>query len=192
MPSGTSAAYELLAHLGKTDPRSAVVATNILARMTQKIEAAPSAWPRFTASAAVYAASVEAAATSVPLDSAAHVKATAQRRPGGGHGEIVVTLTIDPGYHANANPATLDYLVSTKVIVPGVPDAKIAYPPGKMFQPKFLPDGISVFEGSTSIRVELTGGDLAPGRPSSVNIEVQVCDSQICLPPSTIKVAVDQ
>jgi hypothetical protein len=46
------------------------------------------------------------------------------------HNEIVVTLTIDPGYHVNANPASIDYLIPTVVTVPNESDAKICYPSG--------------------------------------------------------------
>ena len=69
------------------------------------------------------------------------------------HNEIVVTLTIDPGYHVNANPASADYLMPTVVTVPGVPDAKIAYPEGQIFKPKFSPEGISVYEGLSLIHI---------------------------------------
>ena len=191
MPSATSAAYSLLARLGKTEPRFRQAATKILARIAQKIEAAPSTWPSFTASAALLSGSIEAAPSSTALDSAAHVKVRAQGQPNGDHDEILVTITIDPGYHANANLASLDYLIPTKVGVPGVPDAKIAYPPGQAFKPKFLPEGISVYEGSTSIKIDLPGGSLAAGHASSVNVQVQVCDLQICLPPSTMEAAVE-
>lgn len=58
--------------------------------------------------------------------------------------EIIVTLTIDPSYHLNANPASADYLMPTVVTSPGAPGARIPYPPGQIFNPKFLPEGISV------------------------------------------------
>lgn len=190
VPSGTSAAYALLVRLGKSEPHFAEAATKILARMAQKVESAPDSWPSFIASAALFSGAIEMAPSSTALDSASHVKATAQRQPNGDHDEIVVTLTIDPGYHANANPASLDYLISTKVSIPGVPDAKIAYPPGQTFKPKFLPEGISVYEGATSITIGRPGGSLADGRASTVNVEIQVCDAQICLPPSSLEVAV--
>ena len=76
-PSGTSAAYALLAQLGKTDARYAEAATKILARMTNKIQSAPAAWASLTAYAALYGQTVEAK-TETALDTAAHVKAAAQ------------------------------------------------------------------------------------------------------------------
>ena len=109
-PSGTSAAYALLAQLGKTDARYAEAATKILARMADKIQSAPAAWASLTAYAALYGQPVEAK-TEAALDSAAHVKAAAQGLLIADHDEILVTLTIDPGYHLNANPprSTISY-----------------------------------------------------------------------------------
>jgi uncharacterized protein YyaL (SSP411 family) len=189
-PSGTSAAYALLARLGKTEPRYADLATKILTRVAYKIEASPQGWASLVASAALYAGSVRVAPSVPALDSAAHVKAIALEQCRGDRDEIAVTIAIDPGYHANANPASLDYLIPTRVSVPGMPDAKITYPAGQVFKPKFLDDGISVYEGTALIKVELPAGSLASVASATVNVEVQVCDLQTCLPPSTISVPV--
>ena len=190
-PSGTSAAYALLAQLGRTDARYAQAAAKLLARMADKIAGAPASWPSLTASAALYAQSSEAK-PAASLDSAAHVTATAQGASLAEHDEITVTLTIDPGYHVNANPASADYLMPTVVTVPGAPDARIAYPSGTLFKPKFSPEGISVYEDEVSIRVELPKGglDSAAGRP--LQIEVQACTDKLCLPPATFATPIDR
>ncbi len=186
-PSGTSAAYALLAHLGSTDPHFAQTATKIMAWMAPKLEAAPDSFASLTASAALYGS----AATTPPsgaLDSAAHVKAVVHHKSTKGRDEIVVTLTVDPGYHVNANPASSDYLVPTTVTVPGVANAKITYPPAQTFKPKFSSDAISVYEGSVPINIEVPGGGLAAVRHAPMNIEVQACNLEICLAPATISV----
>jgi uncharacterized protein YyaL (SSP411 family) len=188
-PSGTSAAYALLARLGATEPRYADLAMKILGRMASKIEASPQSWASFTASAAQFATTVQAAPAL--LDSAAHVKATARGQSASDHDEIVVTIAVDAGYHVNANPASFDYLIPTKVSIAGINDAKVVYPAGHVFKPKFLADGILVYEGSQSIRIELPLGSLATVRSSPVMLKVQACDLETCLPPSTIAVAVD-
>jgi uncharacterized protein len=188
MPSGTSAAYALLAQLGKTDARYAVAATKVLARMADKIQSAPAAWASLTAYAAVYGQPVEAKAA--VLDSAAHVKAAAKGVSLADRDEILVTLAIDPSYHVNANPASIDYLIPTVVTIPSAPDAKITYPTGQVFKPKFSPEGISVYEGSVEIRVEAPKGALAAAASTSLRIEVQACTTQICLPPATLTVPV--
>jgi len=191
MPAGTSAAYALLAQLGNADARYAEAATKMLARMADKIQIAPAAWASLTAYAALYGAPAEARPEAV-LDSAAHVKATAHGTSHAGHDEIVITLAIDPGYHLNANPASADYLIPTVVTVPGAPSAKIAYPPGQIFKPKFSPEGISVYEGSVVITAELPKGGLASAARAPMRIEVQACTDEICLPPATLSVSLGQ
>jgi uncharacterized protein len=191
MPSGTSAAYALLAQLGKTDERNAEAATTMLVRMTNKIQSAPAAWASLTAYAALYGQTVQAK-TETALDSAAHVKAAAQGASHADHDEILLTLTIDPGYHLNANPASSDYLIPTVVTVLTAPDARITYPAGQIFKPKFSPEGISVYEGSVAIRAELPKGGLTSPGSTSLRIEVQACTTQICLPPATLTTSVTQ
>ena len=88
----------------------------------------------------------------------------------------------------NANPASADYLVPTVVTIPDVPGAKIAYPPGQIFKPKFSPEGISVYEGSVAITAELPKGSLGSAARAPLQIEVQACTDQICLPPATLTV----
>jgi hypothetical protein len=190
-PSGTSAAYALLAQLGKTDARYAEAATRLLARMSDKIQSAPATWASLTAYAALYGQSGEAKPEAA-LDSAAHVKAAARGASHADHDEILVTLTIDPGYHLNANPASADYLMPTVVTVPIAPDAKITYPAGQVFKPKFSPEGISVYEGSVAIRAELPRGRLASAVNTPLLIKVQVCTAQICLPPATLTASASQ
>jgi len=183
-PSGTSAAYALLAQLGKTDARFADAATKILARMAAKIQAAPAAWASLTAYAAIYRQPVEAKAA--VLDSAAHVKAAAKGVSLADHDEILVTLTIDPGYHVNANPASIDYLIPTVVTIPSAPEAKITYPRGQVFKPKFSPEGIAVYAGSVQIMAALAKGWLTSAAQAPLRIEVQTCTEQVCLPPATL------
>jgi hypothetical protein len=187
-PSGTSAAYALLAHLGRTDPKLAEAATKIMAWVAPKLETAPAGWASFVARAAELQEPGQAVAQQSILDSAAHVKATARSESLADHDEIVITLTIDPGYHVNANPASLDYLIPTTVKLPGIDNATINYPPGQTFKPKFLPEGISVYQGSLPIKIELPRGGLVSARRSPLSIEVQACTQELCLPPATISV----
>ena len=188
-PSGTSAAYALLAQLGKTEPRIAEAATKMLARMADRIAAAPANWASLAAYAALYGQPGEAKPEAA-LDSAAHVKVVAQGASYADHDEIVVTLTIDPGYHVNANPASIDYLIPTVITVPGVPDAKITYPAGQILKPKFSPEGIAVYEGSVAITAELPKGGLASAATTLLSVGVQACTAQICLPPATLTAAI--
>ena len=190
-PSGTSTAYALLADLGTTDPRDAETATKVLTRMADKVQTDPAAWASLTAYAAFFGQSAETK-SEAGLDSAAHVKATAKGASHADHDEILVTLSIDPSYHVNANPASADYLEPTAVTLPGTPDAKITYPAGQIFKPKFSPEGISVYEGSVTIKVELPKGRLASLANAPLRLEVQACSDRICLPPATLALPVSQ
>ena len=187
-PSGTSSAYALLAHLGTSTPRYAEAATKIMAWMGSRLEASPESWVSFVASAAEQSLPAKASAQTPLLDSAAHVRATAHAESGADHDQIVIALSIDAGYHVNANPASLDYLIPTTVKVPGAAQAKITYPHGRAFKPKFVSEGISVYEGSVTITVELAKGSLASMGHPQAQIEVQACTNEICLPPATISV----
>jgi uncharacterized protein YyaL (SSP411 family) len=186
--SPTSAAYALLTQLGKTEPQHARTALKILARMADKVAAAPAGWASFTAYAALSGQTAEV--NSVALDSAAHVRAAARGASHPDRDEITVTLVIDPGYHVNANPASADYLIPTVVIVPGAPDAEMSYPAGLAFKPRFSPEGISVYEGSVQINARLPKGGLASIAGTPLRIEVQACTEQICLPPATFTTSV--
>jgi hypothetical protein len=191
MASGTSAAYALLLQLGKTDSRFTDAATKILARMADKIMAEPGSWASLTAYAALYRQPAEAK-PEAGLDSAAHVRVTVKGASLGDHDEILTTLTIDPGYHVNANPASLDYLVPTVVTVTGVPAASVTYPAGQIFRPKFWPEGISVYEGSVAIKANLPKDTLASATREPLQVEVQACTAQICLPPATLTTSILQ
>jgi hypothetical protein len=159
--------------------------------MTDKIQSAPANWPSLTAYAALYGQSIHANSQAAGLDSAAHVKAAAKATSLDDHDEILVTLAIDSAYHVNANPASADFLMPTLVTVPGVPGAKITYPTGQVFRPKFSPEGISVYEGSIAIRAEVPKSGLASAARAPLRIDVQACSNQICLAPATLNVPVN-
>jgi hypothetical protein len=69
-----------------------------------------------------------------------------------------------------------------------VPDAKVSYPAGQVFEPKFSPEGIAVYEGSVDIGVLLPKGDLASAAEQPLHVEVQACTTQTCLAPATLDV----
>ena len=188
-PSGTSAAYTLLARLGTTTPRYADAATGIMAWMAPKLEASPEAWPSFVASAVEHESSAGEVANPASLDSAAHVKAAAHAVYEADGTAIEIELAIDPGYHINANPASLDYLIPTAVKIPSAPQAKVTYPRGKTFETKFLSESISVYEGAVTIDVKLPKGGQASTEP--LQLEVQACTDEICLPPATLSVPLE-
>ena len=76
-PSGTSAAYALLAQLGKTDPRIPRRRPRCSRAWRTRSRPRPANWASLAAYAALYGQTGEAKPEAA-LDSAAHVKAMAQ------------------------------------------------------------------------------------------------------------------
>jgi uncharacterized protein YyaL (SSP411 family) len=183
-PSGTSAAFALLARLGGSEDRLAQAASKILERMASMIEAAPDRWPSLVAHAAFAPGAPPPSSDS--LDSAARVTAAAFRERRGDHDAVVITLTIDPGYHINANPASLDYLVPTTISMPRTPGAKVVYPTPKTFKPKFVEDIIDVYEGAVVATIDLPKGTGDAEFGAAVAVEFQACNVQTCLLPAKL------
>jgi hypothetical protein len=97
--------------------------------------------------------------------------------------DLTIQLIIDEGWHVNANPASLPFLIPTAVeFRDGVQPERIDYPPGKAFHPAFSDEALSVYEGRVEIKARLVReGDLAA---ASVAVRYQACDHQRCLPPA--------
>jgi hypothetical protein len=110
----------------------------------------------------------------------------------GESGEAAVRLKIDDGYHVNANPATLPYLIPTQLdITPatGISVDFITYPNGVIKKFSFSPDqALAVYEGQTDLKLRLTAAKTAqPGEHNlSVKLRVQACDDQVCYAPGTL------
>jgi hypothetical protein len=158
--------------------------TKVLASMADKIQSAPAAWASLTAYAVVYG-----------LLGRLRRSRAGQRRPresGGAsfahadHDEIIVTLTIDPGYHVNAEPCVDRLSHTNRCRGPKRTRRQDRYTRGTRLQTKFSPEGISVYEGSVEITAALPKGWLASAAHALLRIEVQACTEQICLPPATL------
>jgi thiol:disulfide interchange protein DsbD len=110
----------------------------------------------------------------------------------GESGEATVRLKIDDGYHVNANPPTLAYLIPTQLDltpVTGISVDFITYPNGVTKKFSFSPDqALAVYEGQTDLKLRLTAAKTAePGEHNlSVKLRVQACDDQVCYAPGTL------
>jgi DsbC/DsbD-like thiol-disulfide interchange protein len=125
------------------------------------------------------------------------VKAAAQRVeiPAGGSAEATVRLTIQNGYHVNANPPTFPYLKPTELeIAPsdGVSVAFVTYPkaPNKKFA--FAEQPLAVYEGDTDLKATLKSDKAAKKGERSIpaRLRIQACDDQVCYPPGTLELAI--
>ena len=123
-------------------------------------------------------------ATQDSLRSEDHVSAAIVTNDSGAR---ALRLSVAEGWHINANPASLQSLVATRVENADgqvVPDAR--YPAGVPFQPEFAPIELSVYQGSVEIVLppEMSG---AP--PHALVVHYQACDELRCLPPGKSRVA---
>lgn len=107
-------------------------------------------------------------------------------------------LSIAPGYHINANPATFSYLIPTAVNpgkADGIVAGKAAYPVAQKKKFQFADEPLAVYEGEVqiklSLRVEANANKGVRSLP--IDVRVQACDSEKCYAPDTLKatIAVD-
>lgn len=104
--------------------------------------------------------------------------------------EATVRLTIQSGYHVNANPPTFSYLIPTELTITpadGVSVGALSYPPPINVKLSFSEKPLAVYEGDIEIRATLKADKSAsPGEYSLASkLRIQACDDQVCYPPGT-------
>jgi uncharacterized protein YyaL (SSP411 family) len=102
--------------------------------------------------------------------------------------EVRMQLKISPGWHVNANPASLDFLIPTRVetLRPGS-EVEVVYPAGSLYQPRFSLEALSIYQGEVDIPVR-SAAPLPTGE--KLRLTFQACDETTCLPPETLELAV--
>ena len=128
-----------------------------------------------------------------PVASTSVVKVTAQETviQKGATSEVRVQLTIEPGYHINANPPTYSYLRATALEIPdeqGLSASSITYPKAITKKFAFAEQELAVYEGEVVIKVQLKPNKATkPGEQKiGARLRVQACDDQVCYPPGVI------
>ncbi len=195
-PSGHSQAVVFLLDLAAVleDSAREARAVRALAGFAAEVDAAPADWgflvgalARPSRAAVVTreaARLVEAAeAAGGPGETRDHVEVEARLIEGGA--AILVRLEIDDGFHINANPASEDFLVPTRITALDGEIGPIDYPPGKPFRAEFARSAIDVFEGVLELRVPVIGE-----MPTRLRVDLQACDDRVCLAPDEVEVAV--
>ena len=193
-PSGTSAAVEVMLRLGGDDLLAA--AGKAISAAGGQVGASPASWPVLLAvltrearnarrALELARAGAKVSPQDTASDSAKHVAVSARLRPAAGAVLLELTLRVEAGWHVNANPASFDYLVPTRLLIEGAVPRRIAYPPGQSFRARFAPEAIQVYEGEATILAEF-----APGAVSRLRarLSVQACNEEVCLAPSTLAV----
>jgi hypothetical protein len=107
----------------------------------------------------------------------------------------VLRLSILPGYHVNANPATYPYLIATSVTpatADGLEVGSPSYPAAKQQKFQFAEEPLAVYDGETTISLALRAQAGAQTGPRSlpVTVRVQACDDEKCYPPANVAVTI--
>ncbi|MEP6818320.1 MAG: protein-disulfide reductase DsbD domain-containing protein [bacterium] len=125
------------------------------------------------------------------------VRAAARRLeiPAGGSGEATVRLTIQSGYHINANPPTYPYLKATALEISaadGVSVAFVTYPKALEKKFAFAEGPLAVYEGETDLKATLKADKAAKKGERSIpaRLHIQACDDQVCYPPGALELAI--
>ena len=121
------------------------------------------------------------------------VRATAARieAPAGGSAEARVVLAIAPGWHINANPPSLDYMIPTTLTLAGsggvTPGAPV-YPTPHRQKLSFEESELLVYDGEAVIRVPVrVGAGASPGiQTLRGEIGYQACNDNVCLAPVSV------
>ncbi|NBR05710.1 MAG: hypothetical protein EBT92_08055 [Planctomycetes bacterium] len=100
---------------------------------------------------------------------------------------VVITLSVEPGYHLYANPvvnpdlASVQTSVSIKAEGKSIP-AKVEYPAGKLVKDDIVGD-YSTYEGTIKIklRVAVPRNETSP---LDVVVKYQACSKKSCLAPA--------
>lgn len=188
-PSTASATIDLLLRLGEAadGERYRQAATRLLPRLSASLAQNPSAWGSLLSSLSAHR-DVAATPETAPLDSAAHVQARAVGAVRVGYDEVRVTLDIAPGYHLNANPATLDYLIPTRLSFADIAPLQVDYPTAKSFATAFAHTALAVYAGQVAMLARLPRGALT--KLATARVTIQACTDRICLPPATLEVPI--
>ncbi len=203
VPSGASAALDLLARLGdapdgaRFEDAAAKVATHLSGAIAKRPEAwpaaivalvdhplKPAALAAATPAPKVRVATMEPNAPGVPTTSDhVHVSARVEGDT------VAVSVKVDPGYHINAHKPSFDYLVPTAVAFAGLKPASIAYPAAMRFKSSFAPDGLDVYEGDVALVATFPKSALSGVMAVDGTVTAQACNQQTCLPPANLPVS---
>lgn len=107
---------------------------------------------------------------------------------------LLVPISIEKGYHINANPATFDYLIATELTIEkadGVNFGKPIYPAAEKRKFQFAEQPLAVYEGQVQIKLPVQVAANAPkGKQTPpLKLRVQACDEEKCFPPDTLQVS---
>jgi thiol:disulfide interchange protein DsbD len=110
-------------------------------------------------------------------------------------GEATVVVSVQRGYHVNANPATDAFLKATELVVQpgdGLSVGFIKYPNEINKKFSFSEKLLAVYEGEVPIKVLLKAAPATTKGSHSLpaKLNVQACDDQVCYSPGTLELTI--
>jgi hypothetical protein len=109
-------------------------------------------------------------------------------------GEFDVLLRVAEGWHLNANPASKEKLVPTRVSASGlgleVEAAEVDYPAGVIRSLGFADTRLALYEGEVRIPVRLRAPGGGEGCAVRLAVGYQACNDKRCLAPETLDLEV--
>jgi thioredoxin:protein disulfide reductase len=107
-----------------------------------------------------------------------------------------LTLAVTPGWHINANPPALDYMIATEVEVAGragVTAGPARYPAPHRTRLSFEDSELLVYDGIATVKLPLSASAGALGGTHRLEgkVRFQACNDELCLPPTTIPFALE-
>ena len=109
--------------------------------------------------------------------------------------QVAVIGDVEEGWHVNANPPTLEYLIPTELkleSVDGFTFGKMQYPEAARLKFAFADQELDVYEGRVIIRfpVSIAGGEQPGEKVIEGTFRYQACNDQICLAPANLEVRI--
>lgn len=142
--------------------------------------------------AAVALAALAACVSPLDANAAGPSIATSWKVEKGGATDAVLTITLEKGWHVNANDPDRPFLIPTTLEVAEAEKAgvsSIRYPEAVVHGLGFAPGTpLRLYEGTFVIRVRLAGD--VPSR-FDATLGFQACNDETCLPPRTLPVPFD-
>lgn len=131
--------------------------------------------------------------TPLTLESKSKVNVRAQIIPSQStdtHKSVTVTIKIDDGWHLNANPASLDFLIPTVVDIQSeqASTVQVDYPKAHTIETPLAT--IKVYKDTIEINAIIDSEQTIETSKMRALIQVQACQEDTCYPPSQITVEV--
>jgi hypothetical protein len=103
-----------------------------------------------------------------------------------------IKAVLQPGYHANTNTPSDDYLIPLKLTWGSGPleSPVVTYPKGQMEKYEFSDKPISVYTGNFELATTFKVPANAPVGPTIMTgkLRYQACSNKACFPPKTVEV----